>query len=606
MINTILIVVTIVTIVVGLVIFYARMRKEQAEIYNAVELTFDKLLETVKNELSELVKEDTFTGSTEAEFNSLLRRKTRISNALRDSISGLDSAKDIVIDLIYNVVTKNLPTAEDILSVVEFNSEFLDPHIKFEILMYKYKREHGRKALAVFMDNYSLAEARYVIEDKTRSSYVITTEDIYEIFENEAPQLDYVDMAKILSVLIFQKYKGFGCIDTIREMDINGVNIGASGSILTHLRAQKHVAHTSIWIYYKGKYIHFRFLNMGSEEETRRIVQLVCRYNNPGPLTEKRGFIVNTMYDKSRVLALCPPLSEYWACFIRKFEVTPLDLHKLIYKDYITNWELAEGMIRFLMRGQITTAFTGRQGSGKTTMMAAAVQEIDPRYTLRIIEMAPELYLREMYPERNILSLQETPTISASMAQDALKKSDAAVSLVGEVATDDVAMRMIQLAQVASLFTMFSHHANTPEDLVYAIRNSVANAGGITNIKTAEQQVIDVLKVDVHPDFTPDGKRFIARISEIVKLSESVPYPDVTKNDLDYSKAILDREYYSRMTDRETFTTRCLVRYDMATDTYVAEELPSEGLIKYMLSVMPIEFQAEFKNFIKTQWAHKL
>jgi len=606
MVNTILIIVTIVAIVAGLVIFYTRMRKEQSEIYNAVEMTFDKLLETVKNDLSELVKEDTFTGSSEAEFNSLLRRKTRISNALRDSISGLDSAKDIVIDLIYNVVTKNLPTEDDILSVIEFNSEFLDPHIKFEVLMYRYKKEHGRKALSVFMDKYGLAEAKRVIEDKTRSSYVITTEDIYEIYEKEAPELDYVDMAKILSVLIFQKYKGFGCIDTIREMDINGVNIGASGSILTHLRAQKHVAHNSIWIYYKGKYIHFRFLNMGSEEETRRIVQLVCRYNNPGPLTEKRGFIVNTMYDKSRVLALCPPLSEYWACFIRKFEVTPLNLHQLIYKDYITNWELAEGMIRFLMRGQITTAFTGRQGSGKTTMMAAAVQEIDPRYTLRIIEMAPELYLREMYPERNILSLQETSTISASMAQDALKKSDAAVSLVGEVATDDVAMRMIQLAQVASLFTMFSHHANTPEDLVYAIRNSVANAGGITNIKTAEQQVIDVLKVDVHPDFTPDGKRFIARISEIVKLSEAVPYPDVSKKDLDYSKAVLDREYYSRMTDRQTFTTRCLIRYDMATDAYVAEELPSEGLIKYMLSVMPIEFQDEFKRFIKTQWAHKL
>jgi pilus assembly protein CpaF len=239
-------------------------------------------------------------------------------------------------------------------------------------------------------------------------------------------------------------------------------------------------------------------------------------------------------------------------------------------------------------------------------MMAAAVADIDPRYTLRIIEMAPELYLREMYPERNILSLQETPTISASMAQDALKKSDAAVSLVGEVATDDVAMRMIQLAQVASLFTMFSHHANTPEDLVYAIRNSVANAGGITNIKTAEQQVIDVLKVDVHPDFTPDGKRFIARISEIVKLNESVPYPDVSRKDLDFSKAVLDREYYSRMTDRETFTTRCLIRYDMDTDSYVAEELPSEGLIKYMLSVMPIEFRDSFKEFIKTQWSHKL
>jgi pilus assembly protein CpaF len=221
MINTILIIVTIVAIAVGLVIFYSRMRKEQAVIYNAVELTFDKLLETVKNELSELVKEDTFTGSTEAEFNSLLRRKTRISNALRDSISGLDSAKDIVIDLIYSVVTKHLPTEEDILSVVEFDSEFLDPHIKFEVLMYKYKKEYGRKALSVFLDNYGLAEAKFVIEDKSRASYVITTEDIYEIYEKEAPLLEYVDMAKILSVLLFQKYKGFGCIDTIRELDVN-------------------------------------------------------------------------------------------------------------------------------------------------------------------------------------------------------------------------------------------------------------------------------------------------------------------------------------------------------------------------------------------------
>ena len=56
MINTILIIVTIAAMAVGLAIFYTRTRKEQAVIYNAVELTFDKLLETVKNDLSELVK----------------------------------------------------------------------------------------------------------------------------------------------------------------------------------------------------------------------------------------------------------------------------------------------------------------------------------------------------------------------------------------------------------------------------------------------------------------------------------------------------------------------------------------------------------------------
>ena len=66
--------------------------------------------------------------------------------------------------------------------------------------------------------------------------------------------------------------------------------------------------------------------------------------------------------------------------------------------------------------------------------------------------MAPELYLRELYPSRNILSLQETNTVSAAECQDALKKSDAAVSIVGEVATDSIAARMIQMGMTASIF----------------------------------------------------------------------------------------------------------------------------------------------------------
>lgn len=311
------------------------------------------------------------------------------------------------------------------------------------------------------------------------------------------------------------------------------------------------------------------------------------------------------MYDKSRILAVSPPMAEYWAVFIRKFELNPLNLHQLIYKDYINNWELAEYMIKYLMLGQVTSAFTGRQGSGKTTMMAGAIQHIDPCYTIRVIEMAPELYLREMYPERNILSLQETEFVSASEAQDALKKSDGAVSLFGKVATDDIAMRMIQTAQVASLFTIFSHHANTASDLVYAIRNSVANVGNITNIKTAEDQVVDVLKVNIHLDYTTSGKRFIERFTEIIKLDEGIPYPNLDEKNLEWSKAVLEKEYYTRSTDRQTFITRDLIRYDKKTDTYIAINPPSEKLLSHMLNCIPESEISDFKHFITNQYFSK-
>lgn len=80
-------------------------------------------------------------------------------------------------------------------------------------------------------------------------------------------------------------------------------------------------------------------------------------------------------------------------------------------------------------------------------MMKYAIGAADARLTLRILEMTFEMYLREIYTDRNILSLQETNWCTAAELQDALKKSDAAISIVGEVATDVIAARMIQMVR---------------------------------------------------------------------------------------------------------------------------------------------------------------
>jgi pilus assembly protein CpaF len=211
-----------------------------------------------------------------------------------------------------------------------------------------------------------------------------------------------------------------------------------------------------------------------------------------------------------------------------------------IYK--YKNATLPQQMIKLLMWGQVTTGFTGRQGSGKTTMMVAAISQVDARFNIRVLEMAPEMYLREIYTQRNILSVAETPTVDAAMLQDALKKSDAALSIVGEVATDVIAARMIQMGQVASIFTIFSHHANRTVDLVHALTNSIVSAsGGSATPQTVEPQVIDVIKVDCHLDYDVNGNRYIERITEIIRL-DSVPYPEWDKENLE----ILISNYFSK------------------------------------------------------------
>lgn len=609
MLNTVLSVISVLVVILILFNTYKKS-KGQEEIVEEKDFgSIDKLVEAVKQEMVEIIKDNYSIGLSEAEFNAMYKRKARIQEALRNCVYGIDSAKIIVIELIRTFIAENVPieTVEELLGLTDGQ----DPsdHVKFEILMYRYKKKYGKGALSAWIDKNHFADEKISdAKDSTSDTdlaYYIDIEELYMSYDEEDIHLNKDEKIDVLAILVYQLYKGFGIVDTLREMDVNGFNMGTSGSILSNLNKNKAglmKATNAVWLYYQGKYIHLRFMNFGTEDELKRIVQLLVRWNNPGPLTAKRGYMVNTMYDKSRILALRPPASEYWAIFVRKFSLSDVSPQALIVKPYTKRGDLPLNLIEFLMRGQTTCAVTGRQGSGKTTMMSSIIRFIDPRYTIRVLEMAPELYLRELYPTRNILSVQETTTVTAAELQDALKKSDAAVSIVGEVATDIIAARMIQMGQVASIFTIFSHHANTPRDLVFALRNSLVNAGGFSNMSTAERQVIDVVKCDVHLDYTPDGKRFIERVSEIVPLAEGVPYPDIDKMDLDYSKALLEREYYNRQTDRISFYAHDILRYDTDTHTYYVCDRFSEALEHKMRSVMHPDVRKAYDKFVIANW----
>jgi len=606
--NTLLILISLVIFAIVVVVLYFRAKSQTAEIVVDEYDSIEKVVETVKTEVINLLREDFSMSLSEEEFNKLYKRKARINNALKNCVYGIDSAKILVIDLIRGIIAEKVPPQKvtELLGLDETGEP--SAHIKFEILMYKYKKRYGKKALAKWIEKYHFDEER-LAEDSTSSNdkaYYITEEDLNRSYREENIQLTIEEQIDILSILVYQRYKGFGIIDTLREMDINGFNCGTSGSILYNLNKVSDGtfrANKSVWLYYQGKYIHLRFMDFGTEEELRRVIQLMIRYGNPGPLTAKRGYLVNTMYDKSRILAIRPPASEYWAVFVRKFNLTDISPEALIIKPYTHKGELAIGLLEFLMRGHVTSAVTGRQGAGKTTLMSSIVRYIDPRFTIRVLELAPELYLRELYPTRNILSVQETTYVTAAELQDALKKSDGTVSIVGEVATDAVAARMIQMGQVASLFTIFSHHANTTKDLVFALRNSLANTNGFSNnLSIAEKQVTDVVKCDIHLNYTPDGKRYIERITEIIQLEEGAPYPDYDPNNPVDSMNRITKEYYERITDRVGFITRDILRYDLDTHTYIPVNRFSKQLEEKIRSNLGKELQAKFDYFMLKEW----
>jgi len=219
--------------------------------------------------------------------------------------------------------------------------------------------------------------------------------------------------------------------------------------------------------------------------------------------------------------------------------------------------------------------------------------------------MAFELHARKLYPYRNILSFRETSTISGQEGLDLQKKTDGTVNILGEIATDAVAAWMVQMAQVASLFTIFTHHAKTTPNLVTSIRNSLLKTGVFTNEKIAEEQVVNVINFDIHIKRDYKGFRYIERITEIVPIKQNDTYPKGYLNEQDPNKRMemfMDTatEFFTRMTDRKLYEHQNILVYENGVYR-TGEKFSMKSIleIKEHLSEQETE---EFDVFLSNNW----
>ncbi len=491
---------------------------------------------------------------------------------------------------------------------------------KFDILLHAYKREHGMQALSVLIDKHGLAEPKFVIENAATESYIITGEEIRAIYGAEAPRLSFEDKLQLVVQRVYQQYKGFGPIDELRDQTIDGVSGGVSGllpdmretedevELLRAMRGETPKGCDSVWIFYRGKSIRLAFLGFGSLLELKRVCQNIYKFGSPGQLSEAKAYRINEMRDGSRVVVVRPPFSESWAFFVRKFDLPNLSLERLLGAEEGNHSDLPIRMLDYLMKGAQVTAVTGEQGSGKTTLLMAMVKSIYGTFNLRIQELAFELHLRRLYPERNTLAFRETDHISGQEGLDLQKKTDGAVNILGEVATDPVAAWAVQMSQVASKFTVFSHHAKTTKDLIWSLRNSLLKTGTFQNERIAEEQVASVIAFDVHLEKERDGTRHIERVTECVALDpDEESFAELGRklaagtNEAEALNVLAQAQlsYYRRMTGR-TFEVRDIIAF--RDGAYVPVQRPTPGKVQLMAGNMSREDAAAFHAFLDRYW----
>ncbi len=348
--------------------------------------------------------------------------------------------------------------------------------------------------------------------------YVLGEYDVRSSFIEHVSSAEESVLFEVITQRVYEELYGFGAADIlIMDRSLDGVSGGCGGGTGPEgAEAESSRSFDTIYVMYHGRTVRMKFLSFGSERALEQTVRKLTRNDAKSTLCRKNPFLVCSLADNSRVVATRPPYSPSWTFYVRRFSsASSRDIESLITDN---GNHRAIGILKMLTASEQNFVISGNQGGGKTTLLKCLVQYIDPRYTLRVAENNFELNLNNIYPERNVHTLQERENYSVYSSITAFKKMDSDVVILGEINEPKLAGAFVQLVQNGGRMAVSTLHHNSTEKLIAYMRNALVSEFGISDVDTAERQVVDSINFDVHMVRDKEGHHYIERITEIVPL----------------------------------------------------------------------------------------
>ena len=534
-----------------------------------------------------------------SEFNlnkveSLKREENKVllREALRFCNHGDIGAKEYVIDYIKEILQKKFKINEsNIDRVISFEENELTAQDKFEILLQQYKKIFNYNALKEIILKYRLDEIN------SDGYYKIDSNDINSIYHTESFNIEYIDKLDIVARKVYQKSNGLSVVDELRNMIVDGIAGGISGipegfffydlEKIEYVKQEKLNSYDSIWILFQGKEIRLSFLSFDSNRELIRTCKNIYRYNNPGQLSESKGYILNESRDGARITVFRPKFSAGWAFIVRKYD----SLEKKTLEACITDkgFENVISVLELLVKGELVMMITGEMKCGKTSLLMAIIGILKKTSSVRTFEQIFELYINKYFPEMNVLSLRKIDSISTSETFSIIRKTDGKVLIMGEITSHEEANQMMEINQINQETTVGTAHMPTVEKLIDYFTDAKLVEGKYNDVKRAEKKVVETLNIDVHMR-NDDGHRYIERITEIIPLDEE-EYPE------DVNEAM--KEYFRRSTMNKTYRTVDILRFE--NGEYKITNSLSNKLMERIRKNLNAEDTIKYKN-IFTLW----
>jgi len=233
--------------------------------------------------------------------------------------------------------------------------------------------------------------------------------------------------------------------------------------------------------------------------------------------------------DGSRVNIIAPPLAiDGCSISIRKFSKKSITLDVMERQGNISG-ELAK-VLKIAAACGLNVVISGGTGSGKTTMLNAMSQLIDPGDRVVTIEDAAELQLQQPHVvrlETRPPNLEGTGEITMrDLVKNALRMRPDRI-ICGEVRGAE-ALDMLQAMNTGHDGSMCTLHANNPREALTRMENMIGMAGVNLTGKAVRTQIVGAVNLIVQVSRMRDGVRRVTHVTEIIGMEGDI----VTTQDL--------------------------------------------------------------------------
>jgi pilus assembly protein CpaF len=259
----------------------------------------------------------------------------------------------------------------------------------------------------------------------------------------------------------------------------------------------------------------------------RVLAPLGRRVDRTSPIVDAR------LADGARVCAVLPPVAvDGPALSIRRFRQRILPLES--FTD-----DVGVVLLHELLDARCNLIVAGATSSGKTSLVAALVSEVDPSQRLVIVEDTAELPMR--HPHALRLEARP-PTIDGPGAVDLAQLVRTSLRLrpdrivVGEARGDEV-LALVQAMNTGHDGSISTCHANSPTDALLRLESLVLQAAPTWPLAAIRHQLARSIDVVIHVERAPDGAR---RITELAEVTPPSPADDRHATPATRTLAMLD------------------------------------------------------------------